>query len=431
MPTDTPVEPHLTSKEVRILWLASLGGALEFYDFVIFVFFTAIIGKLFFSAATSDWVRQVQTFGIFAVGYLARPLGGIVLAHYGDTHGRKRVFTLSILLMAIPTLLIGFIPTYQTIGVAAPLLLVAMRVLQGIAIGGEAPGGWVFVTEHAPKGRTGFAIGLLTGGLSFGILLGSLVATGINLAFSPAQIAAGFWRLPFLIGGLFGFGALFLRRQLSETPVFEAIRARAAASRELPVRSILKGHLVAIVASIVSTWTLTAAIVVVILMTPTFLQKVFHIAPLATQTANLAGTAALVLSTVLIGAATDRFGVRRVAAPILLLLIGGAYGLYAAAAYLPLALLPLYIVAGFGAGAVVLTPIVLVRAFPPLIRFTGVSFSYNIAYAIFGGLTPPLVAWLIHLNRYGPAHYVAAAAIAGLIATFLAPVARSIDAPAV
>jgi hypothetical protein len=93
--------------------------------------------------------------------------------------------------------------------------------------------------------------------------------------------------------------------------------------------------------------------------------------------------------------------------------------------------LPLYIVAGFGAGAVVLTPIVLVRAFPPLIRFTGVSFSYNIAYAIFGGLTPPLVAWLIHLNRYGPAHYVAAAAIAGLIATFLAPVARSIDAPAV
>src|SRR5450432_1814535 len=112
MPTETPIEQHVTSKESRVLLLASLGGALEFYDFIIFVFFTAVIGKLFFSAATSDWLRQVQTFGIFAVGYLARPLGGIVMAHYGDIHGRKRVFTLSILLMAVPTLLIGFIPTY-------------------------------------------------------------------------------------------------------------------------------------------------------------------------------------------------------------------------------------------------------------------------------------------------------------------------------
>jgi hypothetical protein len=157
---------ELSISEVRILSLASIGGALEFYDFVIFVFLANVIGKLFFAASLPEWVRQAQTFGIFAAGYLARPLGGIVMAHFGDTRGRKRMFTLSVLLMAIPTLLIGLLPTYQSIGLVAPLLLLSMRVLQGVAIGGEAPGAWVFVAEHARRGRVGFAVGLLTGGLS-------------------------------------------------------------------------------------------------------------------------------------------------------------------------------------------------------------------------------------------------------------------------
>src|SRR5260370_7905851 len=135
---------ELSTSEVRILSLASIGGALEFYDFVIFVFFATVIGKLFFAASLPDWVRQAQTFGIFAAGYLARPLGGIVMAHFGDKRGRKRMLTLSILLMAIPTLLIGLLPTYQSIGWAAPLLLLLFRVVQGIPIIGHAPGAWSF-----------------------------------------------------------------------------------------------------------------------------------------------------------------------------------------------------------------------------------------------------------------------------------------------
>ena len=185
----------LTAAELRTLSLASLGGALEFYDFVIFVFFIAVIGKLFFPANLPEWMRQTQASGIFAAGYLARPLGGIVMAHFGDTRGRKRMFTLSILLMAIPILLIGFLPTYRSIGIAAPLLLLTMRLMQGIAIGGEAPGGWVFVAEHARRGHAGFAVGLLTAGLSCGILLGTLTATGLNMVFSQAQIVGGFWRV--------------------------------------------------------------------------------------------------------------------------------------------------------------------------------------------------------------------------------------------
>ena len=412
---------QLSTSEIRVLSLASIGGALEFYDFVIFVFFATIIGKLFFASSRPDWVRQAQTFGIFAAGYLARPIGGIVMAHFGDTRGRKRVFTLSVLLMAIPTLLIGLLPTYQSIGVAAPLLLLLMRIMQGVAIGGEAPGAWVFVAEHARRGRIGFAVGLLTSGLSFGILLGSLMATCLNLSFSQAQIAAGAWRIPFWIGGMLGFIAMWLRRWLKETPVFEEMRNRARLSRELPLGIVLKGHSRAVVTSVLSTWMLTAAIVVVILMTPSLLPKLFGIASSQAQTANLAATAALCISTVVIGAATDRFGIRRVAVPMLLFLIATAYGLYRGAETMPAMLLPLYALAGFGAGAVVLTPIVMIHAFPTQIRFSGVSFSYNFAYALFGGLTPLLVSWLAHLDRIGPAHYIAAVTVVGLGATLMAP----------
>ncbi|MEP6511899.1 MAG: MFS transporter, partial [Dokdonella sp.] len=148
-PGAAPDRP-LTRSDARTLVLAALGGALEFYDFVIFVFFTSVIAQLFFPPDTPDWLRQLQAFGLFAAGYLARPLGGILMAHFGDRSGRKRMFTLSVLLMAIPTLLIGVLPTYASIGYAAPLALLVLRILQGAAVGGEVPGAWTFVAEHVP-----------------------------------------------------------------------------------------------------------------------------------------------------------------------------------------------------------------------------------------------------------------------------------------
>lgn len=140
MPHDT--NRRLNRQDYKTLTLAALGGALEFYDFIIFVFFAAVVGDLFFPADMPEWLRLVQTFGIFAAGYLARPLGGIVMAHFGDLVGRKKMFTLSILLMALPTLAMGLLPTYASIGIAAPLLLLLMRVLQGrrSAVRCRAPG---------------------------------------------------------------------------------------------------------------------------------------------------------------------------------------------------------------------------------------------------------------------------------------------------
>jgi MFS transporter, MHS family, proline/betaine transporter len=153
--SNTVINPPLAARDYKTLLLATLGGALEFYDFIIFVFFANVIGDRFFPPGTPEWVRQFQTFGIFAAGYLARPLGGILMAHTGDLRGRKQMFTLSIFLMGLSTLTIGFLPTYVTIGVWAPIFLLICRMLQGAAVGGEVPGAWVFVGEHVPPSRAG------------------------------------------------------------------------------------------------------------------------------------------------------------------------------------------------------------------------------------------------------------------------------------
>ena len=204
----TYISPRLSRAQAKTLGLSALGGALEFYDFVIFVFFAATMGQLFFPPDMPDWLRQVQTFGIFAAGYLARPLGGVVMAHFGDRSGRKQMFMLSILLMAIPTLMMGLLPTYAQVGVLAPLLLLLLRIMQGAAIGGEAPGAWVFVTEHVSPRHRNFACACLSAGLCAGILLGSLVARGVHALFDEAKLLAWGWRLPFLLGGAFGLLAM-------------------------------------------------------------------------------------------------------------------------------------------------------------------------------------------------------------------------------
>ncbi|CAK7009542.1 MAG: Sialic acid transporter NanT [Citrobacter freundii] len=232
----------LNRQDYKTLTLAALGGALEFYDFIIFVFFAAVVGELFFPADIPEWLRQVQTFGIFAAGYLARPLGGIIMAHFGDLVGRKKMFTLSILLMAIPTLAIGLLPTYASMGILAPLLLLLMRILQGAAIGGEVPGAWVFVAEHVPERRIGIACGTLTAGLTVGILLGSVVATLVNTSLTQQAVHDYGWRIPFLLGGVFGLVAMYLRRWLQETPIFLEMQQRKALAQELPVKSVVSKH---------------------------------------------------------------------------------------------------------------------------------------------------------------------------------------------
>ncbi|WP_346949258.1 MFS transporter [Dyella sp.] len=412
-PLDSPA-PRLNRNDLRTLALAALGGALEFYDFVVFVFFTKVLGQLFFPADMPPWLAQVQVYGIFAAGYLARPLGGIVMAHFGDRTGRKRMFTLSVFLMALPTLCIGLLPTYAQLGVLAPMLLLLLRVVQGVAIGGEVPGAWVFVAEHAPPGRVGFACASLTSGLTAGILIGSLVAAGIS-GLGPEKVLAYGWRWPFILGGVFGFFAVWLRRWLSETPVFAQMRERKELANELPLKRVMTGQLGGVLLSMLVTWMLTAAIVVVILMTPTLAQSSFHLPQTLAFHGNSLAALMLCFGCIAGGVAVDRFGRGWSLLVGSVALLVSTYLLYRDLAQGAENFMLLYALAGFCVGVVGVIPAVMVAAFPPAVRFSGLSFSYNIAYAVFGAITPPLIAYLAaKLGAMAPAHYVALTAVIGV-----------------
>lgn len=407
--TATPAQPAraLTRNDFKTLSLSALGGALEFYDFIIFVFFATVVGKLFFPADMPEWLRLMQTFGIFAAGYLARPLGGIVMAHFGDLLGRKRMFTLSIFMMAVPTLIMGLLPTYAQIGMWAPILLLLMRVIQGAAIGGEVPGAWVFVSEHVPARHIGYACGTLTCGLTVGILLGSLVATAINSIYTPAQVSDYAWRIPFLLGGVFGLFSVYLRRWLHETPVFAELQKRKALAAEVPLRTVLRDHRGAIVVSMLLTWLLSAAIIVVILMTPTLLQTVYHFSPATALKANSLAIVFLSLGCIGAGVLADRFGAGRVFVFGSASLLISCWVFYQSMFNHPEWLFPLYSLSGLMVGIVGAVPYVMVKAFPAVVRFSGLSFSYNLAYAIFGGITPMVVTLLLKESALGPLYYVA------------------------
>lgn len=410
-----PPSRPLTRSDYKTLSLSALGGALEFYDFIIFVFFAAVVGKLFFPADMPEWLRLMQTFGIFAAGYLARPLGGIIMAHFGDLLGRKKMFTLSIFMMAVPTLIMGLLPTYAQIGIFAPILLLLMRVIQGAAIGGEVPGAWVFVSEHVPGRNVGYACGTLTCGLTSGILLGSLMATAINSLYTPAEVSDYAWRIPFLIGGVFGLASVYLRRWLHETPVFAELQQRKALAAEVPLRTVLRDHRGAVAISMLLTWLLSAGIIVVILMTPTILQTLYGFTPKQSLQANSLAIVFLSLGCIGSGALADRFGAGKVFVFGSLALLATSWTLFHSLHDHPDWLFPLYAVTGLCVGVIGAVPYVMVKAFPAVVRFSGLSFSYNVAYAIFGGLTPMAVTLLMKSNPMGPAYYVAAICVIGFV----------------
>lgn len=402
----------LRGTDIRTLALAALGGALEFYDFIIFVFFTKTLGALFFPTDMPDWLSQLQVYGIFAAGYLARPVGGIVMAHFGDKTGRKKMFTLSVFLMALPTLGIGLLPTYSEIGIFAPLLLLSLRIMQGIAIGGEVPAAWVFVAEHVPKNRVGLACASLTSGLTAGILLGSLMASTLYTQLSPEEVLDYGWRIPFIIGGVFGFMAVWLRKWLSETPVFLALKERKEISSDVPLKLVLKDHKLSILSSMLITWMLTAGIVVIILMTPTLVQTKLGISPQLAFQGNNWASFFLIGGCIAGGLFADKIGRLRALLIGAVVLLISVYDFYFDLSHGAENFLVLYSLSGFFVGVVGIIPSVMVALFPARIRFSGLSFSYNMAYAIFGALTPPLISYLSsHFGIMAPAHYVALTAI--------------------
>lgn len=393
----------LSRGELKTLGLSSLGGILEFYDFIIVFFFAKIISQHFFPAGIGEFWAMLNTYGTFAAGYLARPLGGVVMAHFGDKFGRKNMFMLSIALMVIPTFSLAVIPTYETIGYAAPLFLILVRICQGIAIGGELPGAWVFIHEHAPAGHKNAFVGFLTGCVTGGILLGSFVALLMNFIYTPAELSDWAWRVPFVIGGVFGLISIYLRRFLQETPVFKKMRESKALAK-FPLEEVVKTSRFGIWISMFITWVLTGCIVVFILLMPGFVGGVLGFSPFETTYFQMGGLVCIVSSCWLTGRLADKHNPSTLciffSAGFAVSSVAFFSLLYTAAPVVSEVVLA-YFATCFFAGIMNFCPIFMCDVFPARIRFSGISFAYNIAYALSGAFTPQLS---FALHAYAKTH---------------------------
>jgi MFS family permease len=412
-----------TRHDTKNLGLASLGAVLEYFDFQVYVFVAAAISIAFFPPGASPWVAQVQAFGIYAIGYLVRPIAGMIIAHYADRIGRKKLFVFTVLLMSVPTFLMGLLPTYAMVGWLAPALLLLLRILQGCAVGGELPGAAVFVSEHAPPRRLGLFSGTFQGVVNCGLLLGAGAAALASLvaALDPA-LASLSWRLPFVVGGLFGLMAAYLRRKLQETPLFEKLKNEQGLSKKVPLAVIVKQYRKQCIFALALVFVFSSTSGVYFQYLPVFLVGQLHFASSLVFTANIVGVIAFVLGMPLWGMLRDRIGWAATIA-------GGAV-LNAAIStwffhYIPtlaptdVKLVYAFVVVGLGAGSVhAMVPALISSLFPTAIRQSGFAFPYSIGTALFTGLTPLTLAWLV--RDYGLSapmyQYLAACAVALIVA---------------
>lgn len=400
----------LNREQKKVLFLSSLGGVLEYYDFIIFIFLAPFIEKIFF-ADSSSYIATIKTLAIFSIGYLFRPLGGIVFSHFGDRYGRKVVFLLTVVLMALPSFAIGLLPTTTQIGNAAPMLLLILRMMQGLALGGEIPAAITFVSEHVPQQRRAFALSTLFFGINIGLLLGSFVITLMTTLLANDTMLAYGWRIPFILGGFFGIAAIYLRRYLHETAAFTSLKQQElqrvpfiTLMREAPM-NVIKGMLLVAVGAVT---------VFLYLYWPQYLNQNMHYDLASLMRINTIGTLVLSFTILPGGLLADYIGPRKVYLIASLILAVLTYPLFMLFTLQSLGLvvfsyLTFSVLFGFIPGTY---SSMLGSLFPTSIRYSGIAMSYNLAYALLGGLSPLICTVAIHYfnNVLAPAIYVAVVA---------------------
>jgi len=371
----------------RIVLLASLGGTLEFYDFVIFGIFAKDIADAIFPNPT-PLISLMVSFAAFAAGYLARPVGGIVLSHFGDRYGRRPVFLGSIFVMSGATFGMGLVPSFAAWGAAASVLMVTLRLLQGFCLGGELPGALTYVVETAPR-QAPFVCGVVFSCVTLGVA----VASGMSLALRtwlPVDLVPSVaWRIAFMAGGLGGLLSFALRRSLEESPEFA--RMKQLASRQ-PFREVLRTHLkpVAIGVSILAA---TAGFNGLFFAHMTaYLSGVLGYSPRQAVVSQTIGVVVHALGILAVGRIAERVEPRVLLRAGALLLSVLAFPLYGALVSRTVSPTLLMVAAGLCASLVNGTfAVLLTDLFPTRIRFSGVALGFNLAFTVFSG-TAPLVA---------------------------------------
>ncbi|WP_323121849.1 MFS transporter [Burkholderia alba] len=397
----------------RAVVAASIGNALEWFDLVVYGFFAVTIAKLFFPAG-NDTVSLLLTLGTFGVSFFMRPLGAVVLGAYADRAGRKAALTLSILLMMAGTLIITVLPTYATIGIAAPLILVFARLLQGFSAGGEFGSATAFLAEHVP-GRRGFFASWQVASQGLTTLLAALFGTVLNAQLSTGQMMAWGWRVPFCFGLLLGPVAYYIRRKVDETPEF-----LASAGTANPLRDTFASHKGRLAAAIGVVVLSTVATYVVLYM-PTYSVKELKLAPSSAFAAILVVGVIQMLFAPLVGHWSDKHGrVAVMVAPALaiLVLIYPAFAFLVAHPTFGTLIAVQVVFALLLTGYFAALPGLLSEIFPVATRTTGMSLAYNIAVTLFGGFGPFIIAWLIRATgaKTAPSFYLMFAALLSLAA---------------
>ena len=400
-----------------------IGNALEWYDFTVYGFFAAIFGRLFFPHEDPT-VSLIAAFGVYAAGFLVRPVGGIIFGYIGDLVGRKRVLTLTVAFMAVPTTLIGCLPTYAEIGIAASILLVLLRIMQGISASGELAGSFVYLIEDGPSDRRGFFGAVSLGGALLGVVSGSVFGALISGLFDPAAVGDWAWRLPFLAGSVLGVIGYLIRRKLPELPP----HGERSAS---PVVELFKNHLKPLGQGIAIVMLWAAGFVLMFVYIITWLRQVTHDPRAEILTINSISMVIVILAVMTTARLSDRVGRK----PLILFSSGAlvllAYPLLWLMHHDSVALI---LCGQFGFAILLGTicgvaPALLTELFPWRIRVTATSLACNIPITLFGGTAPMVGAWLVVRtgDAMAIAWYVSALAlIAFLVALTLR---ESKDAP--
>lgn len=389
----------------QIVMPGLMGNVLEWYDFALYGYFAVIISPLFFPAETAS-VSYLANYTVFAVGFLMRPLGAILFGHFGDKYGRKNALSAAIILMAIPTTIIGCLPGYKVLGIMAPVLLTFCRLLQGLAVGGEFTGSIVYIVEHSPKEKRGLYGSLTMASAFIGLIIGSFAALIVHKYFDDVDFA---WRIPFLLSIFLGCIGLYLRLGMPESPVFKTYLSKQQKNHK-PLKKVIEQHLKSILIAITLVLLPSTGFYMSFVYLPTYLKTYLSIEMEQAMLANTVCMLAIVFILPICGYFSDKFSRYKI------LLIGcGGFFLLSIPLYLLLMskiILYVYICLFTFALLVALSyatiPVVLVEMFPVDVRFTGMSLPYNLANALFGGTAPLVATQLITLtdNLLMPAIYL-------------------------
>ncbi len=380
----------------KVLVSGMIGNGLEWYDYALYGQMAWLLSKLFFPEGDPT-VTLIATYGIFAAGFLVRPLGAILFGWIGDAYGRKTAMVIAVLMMAIPTGCIGLLPTYEQIGILAPILLTIIRLLQGLSLGGEFSGSITYIVEHAPAGKRGLSGSASLVSLNLGFLLGLLVTQGCMGLMGEEAFREWGWRVPFITGIAIGFIGFYIRTHCHESPAYTEAKANGHLSKK-PVREVFARHPWQIVQGFAMYMTVTMPFYLTAIYFISFSHKQLGLPMEDVMWLNVVNMLAMMLLYVPSAKLSDRIGRRPVLAAGAVLMLCAVYPLFtfltpgAPLMQILLAQALFALILGFYIGPI---PAMLVELFPTSVRYTGMAVAYNLSAALFGGTAPMVCEWLV------------------------------------